>query len=201
MNDEDVMRERLSALADGELAAHECHEAFAYAQTAQGQSSWQAWHVIGDVLRGVPAAPMLDDAMLERLRGQIAQEVLPATTGRALQGVSQLNRSDVQAANASVLHWKMAAGFASLTAAVALGWTAYASFGPQSGSGAQLAVANQGMQVAQAQSSERFVTQHNVIRDPRLDALIRQTARHGGSSQMMSESFLRNASLEAPPKP
>jgi len=77
MNDEDVMRERLSALADGELVGLECHETLAYAQTEQGQASWQAYHVIGDVMRGVPAVPMLDTAMLERLRGQIAQEVLP----------------------------------------------------------------------------------------------------------------------------
>jgi len=87
MNDEDVMRERLSALADGELVGLECHETLAYAQTEQGQASWQAYHVIGDVMRGVPAVPMLDTAMLERLRGQIAQEVLPLRPGVASAAV------------------------------------------------------------------------------------------------------------------
>lgn len=194
MNDEDVMRERLSALADGELVGLECHEALAYAQTEQGQASWQAYHVIGDVMRGVPAVPMLDTAMLERLRGQIAQEVLPLRPGVASVVVSQVGRADARAANASVMHWKLAAGFASLTAAVALGWTAYAGLGPQTGGGTQIAVASP------AQGAAMVVDGHNVIRDPRLDELIRQTGRYGGSSQMMRDSFLRNASLEAPPK-
>jgi len=194
MNDEDVMRERLSALADGELVGLECHETLAYARTEQGQASWQAYHVIGDVMRGVPAVPMLDTAMLERLRGQIAQEVLPLRPGVASAAVSRVGRADARAANASVMHWKLAAGFASLTAAVALGWTAYAGFGPRTGGGTQIAVASP------AQGAAMVVDGHNVIRDPRLDKLIRQTGRYGGSSQMTRDSFLRNASLEAPPK-
>jgi len=51
-----------------------------------------------------------------------------------------------------------------------------------------------------AQGAGMVVDGHNVIRDPRLDELIRQTGRYGGSSQMTRDSFLRNASLEAPPK-
>lgn len=196
MYDEDVMRERLSALADGELAGAECHEAFAYAQTEQGQASWQAYHVIGDVMRGVPAMPMLDSAMLERLRMQIAQEALPVRSPVALHEVASVGNAQLEAANASsIRHWKLAAGFASLTAAVALGWTAYASFTPPSGgSGAQLALASR------ATGGTMVVDKQNVIRDPRLDELIRQTGRYGGSSQMARDSFLRNASLEAPPK-
>lgn len=194
MNDDDVMRERLSALADGELAGLECHDALAYAQTEQGQSSWQAYHVIGDVMRGVPVVPMLDTAMLERLRGKIAQEVLPVRAHAVPREVSRVGRPGAQAANASVLHWKLAAGFASLTAAVALGWTAYASLGTPAGEGAQMALASP------VPGNRMVVDQQNLIRDPKLDELIRQTGRYGGSSQMMRESFLRNASLEAPPK-
>lgn len=193
MNDENAMRERLSALADGELAEHECHEALVYAQTEPGQSSWQTYHVIGDVMRGVPVVPMLDTAMLERLRGQIAQEVMPPRSHATPQAVSRVAAPDAVAANASVLHWKLAAGFASLTAAVALGWTVYASVGPrQAHEGAQLASA--------APGNGMVVDRQNVIRDPRLDELMRQTGRYGGMSVMQRESFLRNASLEAPPK-
>jgi len=132
--------------------------------------------------------------MLERLRGQVAQEVLPLRPGVASAAVSRVGRADARAANASVMHWKLAAGFASLTAAVALGWTAYAGFGPRTGGGTQIAVASP------AQGAAMVVDGHNVIRDPRLDELIRQTGRYGGSSQMTRDSFLRNASLEAPPK-
>lgn len=198
MNDENMMRERLSALADGELGGHECREALVYAQTEQGQAAWQTWHVIGDVLRGVPAMPMLDSAMLERLRGQIAQEVLPARVPAGLSAVSpaiaRVGAGDAEAANASVWHWKLAAGFASLTAAVALGWTAYASLGAPSGNGGQYALASA------VPGNGIVLDRQNVLRDPKLDELMRQTGRSGGMSVMQRDSFLRNASLEAPPK-
>lgn len=194
MNDADAMRERLSALADGELDGHECHDALAYAQTEPGQSAWQAWHVIGDVMRGVPAVPMLDSAMLERLRGQIAQEVLPARAPMGTPAVSQVRSGDAEAANASVWHWKLAAGFASLTAAVALGWTAYASLGTPTGNGGQYALASA------VPGNGIVLDRQNVLRDPKLDELMRQTGRFGGMSVMQRDSFLRNASLEAPPK-
>lgn len=194
MNDENAMRERLSALADGELGGHECQEALVYAQTEQGQAAWQTWHVIGDVLRGVPAMPMLDGAMLERLRGQIAQEVLPARISAGLPPVSRVGSGDAEAANASVWHWKLAAGFASLTAAVALGWTAYASLGTPNGNGGQYALASA------VPGNGIVLDRQNVLRDPKLDELMRQTGRYGGMSVMQRDSFLRNASLEAPPK-
>lgn len=193
------MRERLSALADGELVPGECPQTLAWAQTAQGQSSWQAWHTIGDVMRGVPATPMLDNALLERLRGQIAREMRPAGSAMASQAVSVVGRPDAVAANASLWHWKLAAGFASLTAAVALGWTAYASMGSQGSSGMQLALAGgaPGVAVAAAQPATKLVMdEKNIIRDPRLDELVRQTGRYGGMSVMMREPLLRNASLE-----
>lgn len=196
MSDEDMMRECLSALADGELTGAQCHEALAYAQTEQGQASWQAYHVIGDVMRGVPAMPMLDSAMLERLRSTLAKEAMPVRLPAAVRELPQVGRPRAEAANASVLHWKLAAGFASLTAAVALGWTAYAGMGSQAVGGApQLALAS-----SSSPSAGHITVVDNVIRDPRLDDLVRQMGRRGGISQMASESFLHNASLEAPPK-
>lgn len=196
MSDEDMMRERLSALADGELAALECHDALAYAQTEQGQASWQAYHVIGDVMRGMSAVPMLDGAMLERLRSAIAQEALPTRLPVEARELPQVASPRAEAANASVLHWKLAAGFASLTAAVALGWTAYASLGPQNagGAGAQMAAIPAVGTVVVAEGGQ------NVIRDPRLDALVQQVVRHGGSSQMERTPFLHNIVLEGAPQ-
>ena len=194
MSDEDMMRERLSALADGELAGLECHEALAYARTEQGQASWQAYHVIGDVMRGVPVVPMLDSAMLECLRGAIAQEAPPVRLPAMARELSQVAPARTEAANAAVLHWKLAAGFASLTAAVALGWTAYAGMGTYApGGSSQLA------QATPATDNVMVVDSQNVIRDPRLDALVQQVGRHGGSSQMERAPFLHNITLEALP--
>ncbi|QEA12180.1 sigma-E factor negative regulatory protein [Comamonas flocculans] len=201
MNEQDAMYERLSALADGELAEHECAEVLAYAGTEPGRATWQAYHVIGDAMRGVPVAPMLDASMLQRLRAQLAQETLVHGPHAVAAPVARLAQPQREAANAPLWHWRLAAGFASLTAAVALGWTAYANLG-----GAQ-----QGAQLAQAQipaagapatvASALVVNEQNIIRDPRLDEIMRQTGRNSGMSVIMREPLFRNASLEAGARP
>lgn len=202
MNDDEVMRECLSALVDGELSVRECSDVMSYAQTEQGQSAWQTYQVIGDVLRGVVVSPMLDASMLERLRPRIAQERPPL---RADTAVAQVADPGMQAANASLWHWKLAAGFASLTAAVALGWTAYANLGVVPAGNTQLAVARpatgsavQAVATLTTPSTEGAPT---MMRDPRLDELLAAHKRYGATTTLqMPATFLRNASFEAPPK-
>ena len=201
MNDEVAMQERLSALADGELSAGECADVLAYARTGPGQSAWKTYHVVGDVLRGVAVSPTLDAALLDRLRVQMAKEPRLAPVAATVAPVAS-TRTD--AANAPLWHWKLAAGFASLTAAVALGWTAYANLGVGvGGAGAQLAAADP-VPTAPAQGAQAapqlVVDNQNVIRDPRLDELMRQSSRYSGMSVVLREPFLRNASLQAAPK-
>lgn len=203
MDEEEAMRERLSALADGELSAHECSQVLSYAQTGRGQSDWQAYHVIGDVLRGVAVSPMLDASMLERLRLRIAQEKVPPHAD--LAPVVRVAPPQAQAANASLWHWKLAAGFASLAAAVALGWTAYASLGGGAEEGARLAVAQPAsgtaVQAVAALSAPPAAGGPVMLRDPRLDELLAAHRRYGATTALqMPATFLRNASFEAPPK-
>lgn len=75
--DADDEARRLSALADGELDANEVAQACAnWRPGTSAQSTWHAYHLIGDVLRSDDLAsdPKLDRAALEKLRERLARE-------------------------------------------------------------------------------------------------------------------------------
>lgn len=206
MNDEDMKREHLSALTDGELQGQEFADAVGYATTQEGQSTWRTYHLIGDVLRSAQLAHVADPALLERLREQIALEPQPngarpvAPTEVAAAPVAVAHHAR-EAANASVFRWKLAAGFASLAAVVAVGWSVYPTLGggAMSSQGAQLAV------VQPAASAQGFVATASapqesqvMIRDPRLDALLAEQQLGKTTALQMPASFLRNATFDAP---
>ena len=70
-------RERLSALADGQLQGDELSAAFAYAaEDEDGAKTWQLYHLVGDVLRSADLAQPANPAFMARLREQLAQEAL-----------------------------------------------------------------------------------------------------------------------------
>lgn len=73
MNDDMMMREQLSALADGELQGEEFAHALTYAANAEGRATWQLYHLIGDTLRSSEAAGMGDLELVDRLRTQLAR--------------------------------------------------------------------------------------------------------------------------------
>lgn len=170
MNDDVMMRERLSALADGELQGDEFAGAMVYASTQQGQADWHVYHLIGDVMRGTEvahathvgtrAAHAADHAatvdMLGRLRDQLALEPGPhqAVPAPLVAGATGTPREDRAAANASVFRWKLAAGFASLAAVAAFGWNVFADLGAADQAGAQLAAAQPAGTVPIATSTE-----------------------------------------------
>lgn len=199
-------REQLSALADGELKGDDWSQALAFACDEEGQATWELYHLVGDVLRSPDLAQATDSAFLARLRTELAQEpVVP----RRLEAVAQPtvvasvpDQVDA-AANASVFRWKMVAGFASLAAVAAIGWTSLATLqGGGSGAGAQLAsaperaVAEQGAPVIAVADSDG---QQVMIRDPRLDELLAAHKQFGSTSALqMPAGFLRNATFESP---
>lgn len=78
------LHENISALADGELAQSEQELAFAALQTAEGRAAWQAYHLVGDVLRdsaqGVLSAGF-NAALAARLASEAAHELSPLTPG------------------------------------------------------------------------------------------------------------------------
>lgn len=200
-------REQLSALADGQLQGAELADALDYAAQDEAMATWQLYHLVGDVLRSSELAKPVDTDFMSRLRTELAKEPLPVRAQEAVQ-VAVVAPDAAAAANASVFRWKMAAGFASLAAVAAIGWSSLSSLqgGPgQTPAGSQL-----------AQSSERSVGapfapaapvvavadadgQQVMIRDPRLDELLAAHKQFGSTSALqMPAGFLRNATFETP---
>ena len=194
-------RERLSALADGELEGDERAAALAFASDdEEGQATWQLYHLVGDVLRSPDLAQPVNPAFLSRLREQLAKEAPPVRLQAPVQ-LEVVAPMQATASNASVFRWKMVAGFASLAAVAAIGWTSLASLQGAGSLGPQLAAAPAPSSapgapvVAVADADGPQV----MIRDPRLDELLAAHKQFGSTSALqMPAGFLRNATFETP---
>lgn len=189
-------KELISALADGQLRGDDLARAMDACADPGALGDWQAYHVIGDVLRqgelGVSApAPQF----LEQLRGKLAQEHVDRPS--ALPPIAY-RPSEAPAANDGAFRWKLVAGLASVAAFAAVGWTVVGGTSSPSGAQPQLAVAPQ----APAASGETVLARTGagvMIRDPRLDELLAAHRQLGGASALqMPAGFLRNATAEGP---
>ena len=114
--------ELLSALADGQLDGAELARALAYAEESEGRATWQVYHLVGDVLRSPELARPAKPDFMAGFRAQLAQEGVAARPQLPTQPEVVAPVME-EAANASVFRWKMVAGFASLAAVAAIGWT------------------------------------------------------------------------------
>lgn len=76
------LHELISAMADGALAAHEAELALAALTEPEGRAAWQAYQLIGDVLRSDASGAELGDGFSARLAARLDVEVAPAP-GRA----------------------------------------------------------------------------------------------------------------------
>lgn len=76
MDTQKKIREHISALSDGELAASDLELAFAALRAADGEQAWNTYHRIGDILRA-QAAPELSDDFSARLAARLAAEPAP----------------------------------------------------------------------------------------------------------------------------
>ena len=218
MKNERDHKELLSALVDGELQGDELAQALAWAEEDQGHSDWQVYHLVGDVLRSPELAHHTHHDLLTGLRAQLAQEpplqLQPAQLDQVAAAQPAMPSAAVArvadpVANASVFRWKMAAGFASVAAAAAIGWNFTAS---HSTTGSQLAQAPAQIVVpaeAGAAGSEGSVVAVStgngaevLLRDPRLDELLAAHQRFGSKAALqMPADFLRNASFDRSPAP
>jgi sigma-E factor negative regulatory protein RseA len=70
------IREHISALSDGELAAADLELAMAALQAADGQLAWNSYFRTGDVLRA-QGTPELSDGFNAALAARLDQEPLP----------------------------------------------------------------------------------------------------------------------------
>ena len=225
-------REQVSALADGQLRGLE------FAQTVEMigarselRSSWHAYHVIGDVLRSSELMQSSDDVgFVARFQSRLAIEIGGFTVKPFVQSGSEmladvdsvplnghqfaqvLERPSVAtSANESNFRWKLVAGFASVAAVVAIGWSAVSGLYDQSGRSDGGQLANTSLPALGASSvvaSLPAISTQTVniagsgpavmIRDPNLDALLAAHKQFGGTSALqMPTGFLRNATFES----
>ena len=200
----EVRSEQLSALADGQLQGDEFAAALAWAAEDEGRDTWGVYHLVGDVLRSSDLARPVNPAFLSRLRDELAKEAPPQRPQAPveLDPLGHIAPHLPEAANASVLRWKMVAGFASLAAVAAIGWTSFSQLQGGGGSGAQLAASSperattQGAPVVAVADADG---QQVMIRDPRLDELLAAHKQFGSTSALqMPAGFLRNATFETP---
>ncbi|HWP12957.1 MAG TPA: sigma-E factor negative regulatory protein [Ramlibacter sp.] len=189
--------ELISAMADGQLRG----EAFARGvEVAAGDpvalEAWHTYHLIGDVLRsGEFTAGTVPAVFLSRLQVRLRQEQRLVDPPRAVAGGPQTvvppSSAQRAAANDSSFRWKLVAGFASLAALAAVGWTAWGAISGVTDQ-AQLAAVQRG---TESGGNERGV----MIRDPRLDELLAAHRQLGSASALQAPAgFLRNATFEGP---
>jgi sigma-E factor negative regulatory protein RseA len=70
------IREHISTLSDGALADADLELALAALQSVDGQLAWNAYHLIGDVLRA-EASPALSDGFAAQLAARLDAETPP----------------------------------------------------------------------------------------------------------------------------
>lgn len=184
-------QELISALVDGQLQGDAFVRGVDLAvRDPLARDAWQTYHLIGDVMRsGAFAVGTEPSAFMSRLQARLAEESRVQPRPAEIPAPAQGNASPKRvAANDDSFRWKLVAGFASLAAVAAVGWTV--AGGILARSGEQLAGMPAGTVIA---SGERGP----MIRDPRIDEFLAAHRQLGGASALqMPAGFLRNATFE-----
>ncbi len=194
---DDDPRRWLSALADGdaEAAQRGCE---LWRSDPQARQSWHAYHLIGDVLRSEELAgpPAHDAAFLARMRERLAHEPVPLAPTAAVVRRPRWLVPVTAAASVAVV--------AGVLVATQLGGTPE---GPALAGGAGtlpsgVMPVSTGATLAEqaAPAAQPTVRRGAVIRDPRLDEMLRahQAARGGLQVQVPQPVGLREVEVVAP---
>lgn len=195
--------ELISALADGQLSNDDFTQALALCEAdVQAMESWNAWHLIGDVLRSPElTAHAADTQFVARLRSRLGEEPAFPAVPVVLESVLPVEASpwhtpaagQAEAANDAVFPWKLVAGFASVAAVAAIAWSA----------GSSLLAPPEAPQLARSEPAAQQVLvvseQGTIVRDARMQELLAAHKQFGGTSALQVPSgFLRNATFESP---
>lgn len=182
--------ELLSALADDQLGADPApldRLLAAWADDPALAHAWRDQHWLGDALRsGAQGLPPASIGFAAAVMQQVALET------PTVQATVPATRTP-PAANDAIFRWKLVAGVACVTAAVAVLWQLTAVVPGVAPAGGQLA------QGAEPPRVTAVVTERGVLlRDPELDALLAAHRRQGGVSALqMPAGFLRDATYES----
>ncbi|MDD5333097.1 MAG: RseA family anti-sigma factor [Rhodoferax sp.] len=211
MQETDRNRELVSALADGQLRGEEFVSTVEWlGQDEEARLSWQAYHLVGDVLRsGETMASARDAAFLRGLKHRLRYELPLAPNLEAANGVAAyplsadaaaLKRAEHRVANDASSRWKLLAGVASLVAVAVIGWQVAGGFDDRRGTPqlAQVPMQSGQPEVALPQTlTAQGEPAQVMLRDPQLDALLAAHRQSAGTSALqMSAGFLRNATFE-----
>jgi len=201
--------ERLSALADGQLPEDEEERTLHWlAHDEDALSSWNTYHLLGEVMRsGVASCPVRDAAFIQRMNVALAKEPVHSFQMDAIkkeafqarqQGAKALNGINQAAANDAFIHWRWVGGLAVLLAVVVVSWQGL-SAGLDQGAAPQLAQVI--VPTRQSVAALPLVVARDetpvMIRDPQLDAFLAAHKQFGGTSAFQKPSgFLSNAVFE-----
>jgi len=193
-------QERLSAMADGELAPVELvHALDAVLGDEASVNIWHAYHVVGDALRSAElTADGKDLEFLRKFEQRLALEPdYPHPHSTAVQA-ALVGVPGSHSANASTMRWKLVAGVACSALALVVGVGQWRQSEPPA-SGVQLSAVPPSQAFAIAPVALPAVGAQVMIRDPELDRLLAAHQQLGGHSALQrSSGFLRNATFEVP---
>lgn len=218
--------EAVSAWMDGETCLAD-DALDMHLSDAEVSETWHRYHVIGDALRaGAPSGFACSPSSCSTPESQVfaSRVVSLATAGTAASvveiesasaGQSQLPdirlvASSAKAANDAVFRWKLVAGFASMAAVSVMAWSLMGVGMRPQGDGAVLAraaidrpavvAASEVAPVSTASGEPVWVStpQGVVMRDPRLEELMRTHRQAGGGAAFqVPAGFLRAATHDS----
>ena len=168
MNTKEMTRERISALADGELAEQHLDAVLATLRQPNNQTDWEIYHQIGDVLRSDDMAVTLSPGFAARMAARLETEptiIAPAISMPANEtGSGQVS---APMARSQLKRW----GMPSMVAAAAMATIAFVTTPhlmvamksePQISDATRVASAN-------SQEAAVPVSEEVMLRDPRID--------------------------------
>jgi sigma-E factor negative regulatory protein RseA len=202
---DDSTKERLSALADGELdPAASATSCAAWARDEALRADWHAWHLIGDVLRSedLAASPQRDRDFCAKLRSRLQSEPIILAPAPALAN-STGSRSGRQARPG---RWATAGAVA---AGVVLVVGTFAVVRPGGAPTAQVALGDVPTAVSTspgdtvtapeaAAQPVAIVADSKVIRDAQLERYLEAHKQFAGTSALgVPSAFLRSATVDS----
>ena len=192
-------KQRLSALADGELEGVESAAlCAAWASNPAAQRDWHAWHLIGDVLRSEDLAsdPRRDRDLCAAIRARLQHEPVVLAPSREAPG----HRG----------RWTVGAAIAAGCVLVVGAFTVLRPAGDapprelaqaEPVSPAQVVVATAPPAEVQRAADEPVVADMRLIRDARLDGYLAAHKQFAGTSALgVPSAFLRSATFDTAPR-
>lgn len=218
--------ERVSALVDGQLQGDEFVHALAdLASSGEARSNWDAYHLLGDVMRSGEDQVRAHDAdFVLRLRQRMVKDTIEIVAISAVE-IRAGGQKQSKFISANEGSWRRVAGLASVALAGVLAWQglhwassadpaaapqlAQQNAAPLVPTASSVALANMspttvGRALIRSDGSSALAMTSEapvMIRDPQLDALLAAHRQFGGTSALqIPAGFLRNATFEEGPR-